>query len=582
VNDARYGTPGLLRPPNRWDFIVLPGLLGLLFLIAWGSHQMTQPYTLGQTLPISLAPSHLPDYALRTTLRMALALACSFLFTFSYATLAAKSRRAERVLIPLLDVLQSVPILGFLSITVAGFLRLFHGSLLGPEAAAVFAIFTSQAWNMAFSFYYSLKMLPKDLVQAADLFGLSPWKRFWKLEVPYAMPSLIWNTMMSVSGGWFFVVASEAITVSHHQVLLPGIGSYIALAIQQRDLTGIGWAILAMLVVILLYDQFAFRPLVAWADKFKVELSQAAEPPSSWFLDLLQRTRLLASVLAYLGGVRERLRGVRLLPRPPHRRRRERHKHPRLRQRGGRWRVYTGLGLLAVTAVGSVLLFTHFVLSEASYGEIGWVFVLGFFTLVRVVVLIFLASLVWVPVGIWIGLRPRVAQRVQPIALVLSAFPANLLFPLAVVVILRFDLNPEIWLSPLMVLGTQWYILFNVIAGASSLSNDLRQAASNLGLRGRLLWKRVLLPAVFPAYLTGGLTASGGAWNASIVAEIVSWGHTTLTATGLGAYIAEETAKGDQRRVVLGIAVMSLYVILFNRLVWKRLYLFAQERMAAE
>ncbi|HYW04469.1 MAG TPA: ABC transporter permease subunit, partial [Gammaproteobacteria bacterium] len=235
-----------------------------------------------------------------------------------------------------------------------------------------------------------------------------------------------------------------------------------------------------------------------------------------------------------------------------------------------------------VTAVGSVLLFTHFVLSEASYGEIGWVFVLGFFTLVRVVVLIFLASLVWVPVGIWIGLRPRVAQRVQPVALVLSAFPANLLFPLAVVLILRFDLNPEIWLSPLMVLGTQWYILFNVIAGASSLSNDLRQAASNLGLRGRLLWKRVLLPAVFPAYLTGGLTASGGAWNASIVAEIVSWGHTTLTATGLGAYIAEETAKGDQRRVVLGIAVMSLYVILFNRLVWKRLYLFAQERMAAE
>ncbi|HYW03951.1 MAG TPA: ABC transporter permease subunit, partial [Gammaproteobacteria bacterium] len=397
MNDARYGTPGLLRPPNRWDFVVLPGLLGLLFLIAWGSHQMTQPYTLGQPLPISLAPSHLPDYALRTTLRMALALASSFLFTFSYATLAAKSRRAERVLIPLLDVLQSVPILGFLSITVAGFLRLFHGSLLGPEAAAVFAIFTSQAWNMAFSFYYSLKMLPKDLVQAADLFGLSPWKRFWKLEVPYAMPSLIWNTMMSVSGGWFFVVASEAITVSHHQVLLPGIGSYIALAIQQRDLTAIGWAILAMLVVILLYDQFAFRPLVAWADKFKVELSQAAEPPSSWFLDLLQRTRLLASVLAYAGGVRERLRGVRLLPRLPRvrlHRRRERRKRPRLRQRGGRWRAYAGLGLLAVTAVGSVLLFTHFVLSEASYGEIGWVFVLGFFTLVRVVVLIFLASLV--------------------------------------------------------------------------------------------------------------------------------------------------------------------------------------------
>lgn len=574
--------PGLLnRLPNRWDLLALPLVCGGLFLLAWGSRGMTVPYTFGAPLPISLDPVHLPEYALRTTLRMAAALLCSFVFTFVYAKLAASSRRAEQLLIPLLDVLQSVPILGFLSVTVIWFVQLFPGSLLGAECAAIFAIFTSQAWNMAFSFFYALRLLPKDLYQVADLFGLSPWQRFWKLEVPYAIPGLVWNTMMSVSGGWFFVVASEAITVSNQTVTLPGVGSYIALAIQHEDLGAIGWAILCMAVVIALYDQLVFRPLVAWADRFKFEFSQGQAAPRSWVLDLFARAhglRALAGLLhAATGAVARAL--ARRLPRRAWR------PVPRIKWRRAAIAGWAGTAwslALFAAAAASIVLLARFVLTEASYAEIGRVFVLGGCTLLRVMVLTVLATALWVPVGIAIGLRPRLAQHVQPVALFLSAFPANLLFPVAVLGIVHYGLDPEIWVSPLMILGTQWYILFNVIAGAAALSNDLREAAANLGLRGVLYWRRVLLPAVFPAYLTGGLTASGGAWNASVVSEVVTWGRTTLNATGIGAYIAQQTAAGDHPRVVLGIAVMSLYVVVFNRLVWKPLYDRAQQRLATD
>lgn len=567
-----------LRLPNRWDFLLLPLVFGGLFLLAWGAQRMAAPYEFGVPLPISLDPALLPEYALRTTLRMGIALLCSLLFTFLYAKIAVSSRRAEQILIPLLDILQSVPILGFLSITVLWFVQLFPGSLLGPECAAIFAIFTSQAWNLAFSFYYSLRMLPKDLSQVANLFQLSAWQRFWKLEVPYAMPGLVWNTMMSVSGGWFFVVASEAITVSERTVLLPGIGSYIAVAIDQRDLAAVGYAILAMLAVILVTDQLLFRPLVAWADKFKFEFAESQDAPRSWFLTLLRRAQLPRALLALSIWLGDRIRSF--APRRPS----LRLSLPKLRywRRVDPWLDSLWLALLGSAAVASIVLLARFVLTEASDAEVAQVFLLGLYTLARVVILTVLASLIWVPVGVWIGLRPRLAQRVQPLALFLSAFPANLLFPVVVSFVAVRQLNPEIWLSPLMILGTQWYILFNVIAGAAALPSDLKEAAANLGLRGWRLWRRVLLPAVFPSYLTGGLTASGGAWNASVVAEVASWGTTTLTASGLGAYIAAQTVRGDHPRVALGIAVMSLYVVLFNRLLWKRLYAFAQRRLALD
>ncbi len=566
----------LFGAPNRWDLVAIPLVLGLLFVLSWGTRQMAAPYHLGEVLPLSLDPRHLPYYALRTTLRMVAAMVLSLLFTFTYATFAAKNRRAEALLIPILDVLQSVPILGFLSITVVGFIHLFHGSLLGPEAAAVFAIFTSQAWNMAFSFYHSLKMVPKDLSQAAHLFRLSSWQRFWKLEVPFALPSLVWNAMMSTSGGWFFVVASEAISVSGQHIFLPGVGSYIALAIEHKDLTAIGYAIAAMFVVIFLYDQLLFRPLVAWSERFRFEALASDTPSESWVLTLLRRAEVMRRVVRIPALVLRRL--IPVVPRraesPPlvllrHFIRREERWLARL------WRY--GL-IVAVSALS--IGFARYVTAAVSYREIGDVFLYGAATAARVVVLVALASLIWVPIGVWVGERPRVAQAVQPLAQFLAAFPANLLFPLAVMGIVHYHLNVQIWLSPLMILGTQWYILFNVIAGASLVPGDLREIARNLGLGRWQRWRRLILPAIFPSFVTGGLTAFGGAWNASVVAEVVNWGNTQLTATGLGAYIAQQTAAGDHPRVALGIVVMSLYVLAFNRFVWRRLHRYAEERFS--
>jgi NitT/TauT family transport system permease protein len=573
--EQRWGLPLIAWPsrlrPNFWDLVALPVVLGAIALVAWGGMAMSARYHLGEVLPISLDPWRLPEYALRTVLRMVCALIASLVFSLAYAAVAAKSRQGEKILIPILDILQSVPILGFLSITVTGFIALFPGRLLGVECAAIFAIFTSQAWNMTFSVYQSLRTVPAELIEAARMYHLSPWKRFWRLEVPHAIPSLVWNMMMSVSGGWFFVVASEAITVAGQTIMLPGIGSYIATAINQRQLGAIGYAVLVMFVVILLYDQLLFRPLLAWSRKFQADPSADEDNVRPWFLVVLQRARLFDLVQA---GVIEINRIIDDTLTAMARRRRpavERRPRPELD-------LVFDIALLGLAA-GAAVWMISFIRQTVDFGEIGWVFVLGLATATRVLILIGLASLIWVPIGVAIGLRPRLADRVQPIVQFLAAFPANLFFPVAVVLILRFALNPEIWLSPLMILGTQWYILFNVIVGTTALPLELQRAAQNLGVRRSLWWRRVILPAIFPAYVTGAVTAAGGSWNASIVSEVVQWGDTTLTATGIGAYIARTTADGDSARIALGIGVLCLYVLAFNRLLWRRLYDLAAERL---
>jgi NitT/TauT family transport system permease protein len=278
--------------PSHWDLMALLLVVGAIVLVAYGAHVTTAPLSALDVVPLSLDPANLPIYALRTILRMLLAIVLSLIFTFIYAAVAAKSRRAEMVLIPTLDILQSVPILGFLTFTVTFFLNLFPGSVLGAELASVFAIFTSQAWNMTFSMYQSMRNQPKDLEEATQSFHLSGWQRFWRLDVPFAMPGLVWNTMMSMSGGWFFVVASEYFTVGKTQVTLPGIGSWLAMAIDRRDFVAVSWAVGAMAVVIVSYDQLLFRPIVAWADKFRFEQTASENQPESWFYDLLRRTRL--------------------------------------------------------------------------------------------------------------------------------------------------------------------------------------------------------------------------------------------------------------------------------------------------
>ena len=573
--EQRWGLPLIAWPsrlrPNLWDLVALPIVLGAIALIAWGGMAMSARYQIGEVLPISLDPWRLPAYALRTVLRMVCALVASLVFSLVYAAVAAKSRQGEKILIPILDILQSVPILGFLSITVTGFIALFPGRLLGVEFAAIFAIFTSQAWNMTFSVYQSLRTVPSELIEAARMYHLSPWKRFWRLEVPHAIPSLVWNMMMSVSGGWFFVVASEAITVAGQTIMLPGIGSYIATAINQRDLAAIGYAVLVMFVVILLYDQLLFRPLLAWSRKFQADPLADEDNVRPWFFVVLQRARLFDLVQA---GVLEINRIIDdTLTALARRRRPSIERSPR-----PEFDFLFDIVLLGLAAAAAAWLIT-FIRQTVDLGEIGWVFVLGLVTAARVLVLIGAASLIWVPIGVAIGLRPHLADRIQPIVQFLAAFPANLFFPVAVVLILRFQLNPEIWLSPLMILGTQWYILFNVIVGTTALPQELQRAAQNLGVRRSLWWRRVMLPAIFPAYVTGAVTAAGGSWNASIVSEVVQWGDTTLTATGIGAYIARTTAEGDSARIALGIGVLCLYVLAFNRLLWHRLYDLAAERL---
>ncbi len=559
-----------LTQPNRADVIAFVLLIGVAALLVRGAEGVAEPLSRLRVEPVTLDPRYLPYYALRTVIRMFAALAASLVFTLVVATLAARSRRAGQIIVPMLDILQSVPILGFLTFTVTAFMGLFPGQILGVELAAVFAIFTSQAWNMAFSFYQSLRSVPSDLDEVTRGFALSPVRRFLRLDLPFATPSLVWNAMMSMSGGWFFVVASEAITVGNMTVTLPGVGSWLALAIARKDFSAIGLAVVAMGIVILLYDQLVFRPVVAWADRFRFEQTASTERPQSWAYDLFRRTRLLPVLFAPVTALGQLLLTLdRGRARPRERRVRE----PSIVLE----RLWQAVVLVSVVA--ALWLAGRYVFATLRLSDAVAVFGLACITMMRVVVLIALASLIWVPIGVWIGLNPKWAERLQPVAQFLAAFPANVLFPFAVIGIVHWRLSPDIWLSPLMILGTQWYILFNVIAGASAIPTDLREAAGMFGVRGWQWWRQVALPGVFPYYVTGALTASGGSWNASIVAEAVSWGMQKVEAHGLGTFIAKATEAGDYPRVALGIAVMSMFVIAFNRLVWRPMYAFAERRL---
>jgi NitT/TauT family transport system permease protein len=382
--------------------------------------------------------------------------------------------------------------------------------------------------------------------------------------------------MMSMSGGWFFVVASEVITVADQNTTLPGIGSYIALASKQGDIKAVGYAILAMLAFILIYDQLLFRPLLAWSQRFKVEAITEGEGERAWFLTMLQRAgffQLIAWIGEEAGDFWSRIAHK---SKPPPIKIAFYERHSERINTAFDWAWNVALAALAAFALYEII---TFVSSELGLGEVWHVFLLAFATFIRVSVLIALASLIWVPVGVWIGLRPPIAHRAQPIVQFLAAFPANLFFPIFVSAIRVYHLNVEIWLSVLMILGAQWYILFNVIAGALALPTDYQYVASNLGVSRWLWWRRLILPGIFPAYITGAITASGGAWNASIVSEVAQWGDDKFVATGIGAYIAQWTGTEDTPRVVLGVAMLSLFVLTFNRLFWRRLYTLAEERL---
>lgn len=556
--------------PKFWDLASLLIIFSVFVLLAWGANQMSSPYQLGQAIPISLEISALPGYAIKTVVRMFIALFFSLIFTLTIAPLAAKNRQAEKLIIPCIDILQSVPILGFLSITVVMFIRLFPNSLLGPEFAAIFAIFTSQVWNMVLSLYQSLRTVPKEFYDTAAMLHLSTWQKYWRIEIPHAIPSLLWNTMISLSAGWFFVVASEAISVSNQDILLPGIGSYIAVAISESNLSAIIYAIITMFIVILFYDQLLFRPLLAWTEKFKAENREESFITRPWFYSVLTKAAWLKRInkklnkastfFIYSPNYISQFTNRMTKPLPSI--------HPKYSKFGI---IFWNLLLISATLIAAAILM-DFVLETVTWFEILRVCYLGFITGLKVTILTILASLLWIPIGVWIGLNPRFIPFVQPIIQFIAAFPINLVYPIIFTLIVAYDLNVNIWTAPLIILGTQWYILFNVIAGASNIPKELRLLTENFGVKRWLLWKKLILPAIFPFYITGAMTAAAGAWNTSIVAEVLIWGDHKLVAYGLGSYIHEYTRIGDFQRIALGIAVMCCYVLLINRFIWARLY----------
>lgn len=558
------------------DVVVGFGVLALLYGTVRLGRSMTVRFVPGSAaVPLPTGIAHVPYYAARSLLRMFIALAASTIFTLVYGTAAARLRRAEKILLPLLDILQSVPILGFLAFTVTFFVNAFHGSLLGLECASIFAVFTSQAWNMTFSFYHSLISEPRDLDEAARMYRLTKWQRFWKIDVPNSMIGLVWNAMMSMGGGWFFLTASEAISISGKgTTYLPGIGSYIGIAIRQGSLGRVGVAVAAMVILVIGVNIVFFRPLVAWAEKFRMEEPEASERPRSYVLDLLRASKLPKRVGQELEPVP---RALDRLTRPFGLAEYPLTEDPGRRKRGDVvfWVIVAGVcGWGAWSGLS-------YLVHRVGWGTFAYVIGLGGLTFARVAAVVVLSTVIWVPIGVKIGTGPRLARFAQPLVQVMASFPSNLLFPFAVIVFIALHLSLNLGGVVLMMIGAQWYILFNSIAGAIAIPGDIREMAVNMRLTRTQRWRRVMLPAIFPSYVTGGVTAAGGAWNASIVAEVATWGRHHLHATGIGAYIADaanSSASNAFAKVLTGVVVMSLYVVTINRLFWRRLYRLAEDR----
>jgi NitT/TauT family transport system permease protein len=557
------------RRVGWFDLLLVLGIVGAIF----GLVSLTGEWrTLRPAVRIDLSPTALPVYVFYSLSRGLLAYVLSLLFTLTYGFWAAKDPRAERVLLPLLDILQSIPVLGFMPGLVLALVSIFPTSNVGLELASVLMIFSGQAWNMTFSFYHSLRSIPKDQIEAATVYRFNWWQRFKWLEVPFSMIGLVWNSMMSMAGGWFFLMITESFVLGKKDFRLPGIGSYMSVAVAKGDTPAMMWAIVAMVLMIVLLDQVLWRPVVVWSQKFRVEEGGAEHVASSWLYDWMRRSRLMEwlrgafSKLGRLGG--------------RHLQRAKIHQHDRAQTSPwiGLFSLLLFSALLAVLMFGAWRLFELLrPLSMRDYLPIlracGW-------TLGRVLLSTALGTLWALPAGLAIGLSPKLSRAFQPIVQVAASFPAPMLFPIVIAGLKAAGVSLNWGSVVLMLLGTQWYILFNVIAGAMSIPADLREAATSYRLLIRQRFFSLYLPAVFPYLVTGWVTAAGGAWNASIVAEYVTFNGQVLTANGLGAEISLAAEHADFPRLVASVMIMALVVVLFNRTVWRRLYAMAEERFS--
>ena len=550
------------------DLALLAALGGIIF----GLTRLAAEWTgaLRPVFEIDLSPWALPYYAFLSLSRGLAAYVLSLLFTLGYGYWAARDQTAEKVLIPALDILQSIPVLGFMPGLVLALVATFPNSNVGLELASVIMIFTGQAWNMTFSFYHSLRSIPRDFQEVATLGQFGFWRRFRWVDLPSAAIGLVWNSMMSMAGGWFFLMVSEAFVLGDRSFQLPGLGSYMSVAVARGDRTAMVSAVVAMVLMIVLLDQVLWRPVVVWAQKFRVDESGQAAEMQSWFLDLLRGSRLVAALsrsVAALGG-----RLARWVPARPagysSRKRAERAVQIAS--------VVAFVGLLLLLALGSVGLVRLFTkVDVASWRGIGQA---AFLTLGRVLLATVAGTLWTVPAGLAIGLSPRLSRVLQPVVQVVASFPAPMLFPAVVALLAAAGVGLGWGSVLLMLLGTQWYILFNVVAGAMAIPADLREAARIYRVGTWKRFRMLYLPAVFPYLVTGWVTAAGGAWNASIVSEYVSFHGQELAADGLGARISVAAASGDFPTLAASVAVMAVVVVLFNRLVWRRLHGLAEQR----
>ncbi|HEX4213503.1 MAG TPA: ABC transporter permease subunit [Candidatus Dormibacteraeota bacterium] len=553
------------------DVLVLIGLGVVIYLLVRSASSWTGPYQ--PKVSISLSPAALPAYAGLSTLRMLLAYVLSIAFTLVYGSIAASRPVAEKFMIPILDILQSVPILSFMPGVVLTLVAIFPGRDLGVELSSVVLIFTSMAWNLTFSFYHSLRSVPSELTEASRLYRLTRWQRFTRRDLPAGVIGLVWNSMMSWAGGWFFLMAAETFTEGNRDFRLPGLGSYLQAAANAGDVGAILLGVLTLVVLIVVIDQLLWRPLIAWSDRFRVEMTESSDLPRSWFLELLQDSTLLRTIGRSMARTREGIQDARL--------RRERRPRPQpspaVRRAGRRIANVTvaviALVALAVGAAASLRLAV-----QVSPGEFLILVEDFFLTLSRVIVALIVGVLWTVPVGVAIGLNPRLARITQPIVQVVASVPATAVFPILVGLLLQLRGGLELAAVLLMLLGTQWYLLFNIIAGASSIPTELREAGRVFKLRRIHWWRTLVLPSLFPYLLTGLLTATGGAWNASIVSEYVSYRGRVSMIRGLGSAITYSAARGSYGELLVATLVMALGVALINRLVWKRLFAISESR----
>ena len=551
------------------DVVLLVGVTGIVFGMASLAGEWR---TLRPAVHIDLGLSALPKYTFYSLTRGLIAYVLSLLFTLTYGFWAAKDPVAERILVPLLDILQSIPVLGFMPGVVLALVSLFPGSNVGLELASVLMIFTGQAWNMTFSFYHSLRSIPKDQIEAATIYRFDWWQRLKWLELPFSTIGLVWNSMMSMAGGWFFLMITESFVLGDKDFRLPGIGSYMSVAVAKGDVRAMLWAIFAMVTMIVVLDQFLWRPVVVWSQKFRVEEGSDGQQASSWFYNWLRRSNVIEWMGKVIAALRRRVANRR------HSTARPKEENQRI---GGSSRV---LSLVLFVLLVTVLLFGGWrlilLIRQLPAGDFLPIFAAGGWTLGRVLLSTAIGTLWTVPAGLAIGLSQRLSRIFQPVVQIAASFPAPMLFPIVIALLKAAGVSLGWGSVVLMLLGTQWYILFNVIAGAMAIPSDLGEAARSYRLSRWLRFRFLYLPAVFPYLVTGWVTAAGGAWNASIVAEYVTFKGQVLTANGLGAQISLAAEHADFPRLAACVIVMAAVVVSFNRTVWKRLYALAESRFS--